>query len=152
MGAPAHAHDPSPEAWLLCPGTDADLARSRSAFAELGPVHVAAAADPGCERWATAFARAAGLEPEPLDAEVELAALLARVAGRALLFLPAAELVATVARALALAPHGARALRVDPGRAFLVRAERIGLVLRHANVLGPEREPGTRLPLWKSAP
>lgn len=157
MSAPTNARGLGQELWFLCPGSEERLRQCTASFAEALPERVLAHADPGCRPWAEAFARAALRTPERLGPETpeELAALLpelARPHARVLFVLPAPLLTASVALALGLAERGRRALRVDPGRAFLLRDERMGLVLRHANVLGPEREPGTRLPLWKSAP
>ena len=152
----SHARGTGGEAWFLCPG--GELATTLAAFAEALPAFVLAQDEPECARFGSAFAEASvcALElvaPAQLVPVLEgVEGALARAPGRLLCLFDAELVTAVVAHALGLPESGARALRVDPGRAFLLRDERIGLVLRHANVCGPEREPGTRLPLWKSAP
>ena len=156
MSGTSNARGAGGEAWLLCPG--GELATVLAAFEALLPALVLAQDEPESVRFGAAFAaagrsaleRVAGGTPAQLTRALEGA--LARSAGRVLLFAPAPALAATVAHVLGLAAGSVRALRIDPGRAFLLRDERVGLVLRHANVCGPEREPGTRLPLWKSTP
>ena len=149
----SHARGTGGEAWFLCPG--GELATTLAAFAEALPAFVLAQDEPECARFGSAFAEASVCALElvaPAQLVPVLEGVLARTPGRVLCCCTAPLLLATVASLLGLPESGARALRVDPGCAFLLRDERIGLVLRHANVCGPEREPGTRLPLWKSAP
>lgn len=156
MSGTSYARGTGGEAWLLCPG--GELGTALAAFAPVLPALVLAQDEPECVRFGAAFVAASGgaLERVTAEAPPELAHLLedalARSPGRVLCLARAPLLVATVAHLLGLSGNGARALRIDPGRAFLLRDERVGFVLRHANVGAPEREPGTRLPLWKSAP
>jgi len=156
MADPSHTRAAGTEAWLVRPGDEAELAACRAAFETHLPATVLAFPEPACQRWAAAFAGGGAcgrLQPGPAgDVAAALVDALTRAEGRLFAFLPGPALCATVAGLLGLAPPGARALRVDPGRAFLLRDERVGLVLRHANVLGPEHDPGTRLPLWRGAP
>ena len=111
------------EAWLLCPG--GEPAAMLAAFGMLLPAPVLALDEPESVRFATALAQSGGsalercahTSPETLAHALEAA--LARSSGRVLWFAPAPTLAAMVAHALGLAAGGARALRIDPGRAFL---------------------------------
>ncbi|MEQ1892566.1 MAG: hypothetical protein ABL998_08505 [Planctomycetota bacterium] len=154
MNGTPYARGTGGEAWLLCPG--GELAAALAAFDSVLPALVLAQDEPQCARFGAAFAAAGGSALELVPAGTPLALALeqalVRSAGRVLCLSTAPLASATVAHVLGLAAGGARVLRLDPGRAFLLRDERVGFVLRHANVGGPEREPGTRLPLWKSAP
>ena len=138
------------EVWLVCVGSDELLAPRLLDFAPTPAALLLAVNEPACQRWAAAFARQNGAPCERLAGhapEDVLAELAARMQpGRILVCLPAVTLRETLVLALELPRERARQVRIDEGRAALLRDDGAGFVLRHTNVLGPEREPGTGLP------
>ena len=160
-----HTSDARTELWLWRTGSPSELRTRLAAFD--GTALDLVLCPPGGEeeRWAAAFARAAPLErtselaaPRAGEPEVALAARawapveagLARGLARVHCVLPFELLRLVVARALGLTPQGAAALRVDPGRAVLLRNAPSGLVLRRSNVLAPDAGAGTALPDGRS--
>jgi hypothetical protein len=151
------------ELWLLRAGSRPGLDACLRAFA--GTALDVVLAPPGAEEqsWAAALARASGDARLELDAalasdpvasdgddrharawSVLVAALAAHA--RCLAVLGHEQLLAAVGRALDLDALDPRRMRVDPGRAVLLRGGAHGLELRRANVLGPETDPGMALP------
>lgn len=146
------------ELWLFRPGSSADLASRLQDFAAVSWSVVLAPAGGPEEAWARPFAEQAGAALLPLTAsatETEGDAALrlwpeieARVRGgaRVLVVLGDGLLQTVVALALGFPPSRAGALRVDPGRGVLLRAEPAGILLRRSNVRAPEVATGTSLP------
>jgi hypothetical protein len=161
-----HARGLGAELWLARAGSAAELAGRLRAFEGRALGLVLCPPDGEAQRWGAAFATAFGAElelaPELAAAgaatEEEahtrlgarawsvLATALTRGPARLLAILPHAVLLAAVQEALALAPPGPAALRVDPGRLVLLCDAPGGILLRRANVLAPEGDPGTALP------
>lgn len=160
---PALEVERSTELWLLRAGSASEFDACRSAFGTAAPQVVLCPLGGEEERWAAALAsacsavleRSAALaraaEHEGLDALAErawgpLGAALERRPAVLLAVLAREVLQAVAARALGLSAQGARALRVDPGRALLLRSGPAGLVLRRSNAQAPETCAGTALP------
>lgn len=165
--SPAQGAERVPELWLLRPGHATEFRARLAAFGAAAPELLLCPPDGEEERWAAALARAtsAALERSldlagaaPLEGFESLAerawrplgAALERGAGCVLAVLSPAVLTAVAARALGLPRQGASALRVDPGRALLLRTGAAGLVLRRSNVCAPETDAGTALPDGRS--
>jgi len=155
------------ELWLLVPGARAELDARLQAFARTEFALVLGA--PSEMAWAAAFARARAFEPrlapelaagaddEPfaaLAARAWPALEFARTHGhpRALLVQPRSVLLALLARALDLPLEGPPRVRLEPGRAVLLRDDPAGLVLRRANVEAPLEGSGTALPTPERRP
>lgn len=160
---PVSARGAGTELWLLRPGPRAELEACLVAFAERRFARILCASGVDERAWAEAFARAAGTHSTSC-AELSVcatgatrAALTARAwallvaaleagEGPILAVLPAELLGLVVAEALGFPLERAGALRVDPGRAVLLRDDPLGIVLRRSNVRAPELAPGTPLP------
>lgn len=134
--------------------------RALALFARTELDTVLSAPDAEASAWAHAFGAARGIEARALDALAAPAdgeppedvaarawkACASAHGARVLAVLPLAALRLAVAAGLGFPPANAARLGVDPGRAVLLCRTSIGIVLRHANVLGPSDESGTALP------
>lgn len=167
LSNPFPARGAGAELWLVRPGSAGELEERLRAFADTRFAQVLCAPGPDERAWAESFARAAscasssrselGLDAlrGTLNAESH-AALAARawnaiescLGGGApiLVVLPGELLGLVVAQALGFPLERAGALRVDAGRAVLLRDDPLGIVLRRSNVRAPERGAGTPLP------